>query len=162
MQQLWVFFLLSVLVSPFFSVFTAKSLPKIRRTIKIRRIPRVNSGPSQNPPDQLGTMVYTMVYTMVFTIVATRLNSLKRPLMATGIILTETSLRPLFKSAFTCTVFWRIPQFYFYVVTRGQKNCVWKTRFETTDRQVKFYIYGQFYKHASRRGNTRFNVNNFL
>jgi hypothetical protein len=38
-----------------------KSLHKIRRTHKIRRIF------AQNPPDQLGTMVYTMVYTIVST-----------------------------------------------------------------------------------------------
>jgi hypothetical protein len=51
-----------------------KSLHKIRRTIKIQRIPRVNSGPSQNPPDQLGTMVYTIVATRLkqFEIAASR------------------------------------------------------------------------------------------
>jgi hypothetical protein len=33
---------------------------------------------------------------------------------------------------------------YYNVVTRGQDNCECITRFETTDRQVQFYIYGQF------------------
>jgi hypothetical protein len=54
-----------------------KSHHKIRRTIKIWRIPRLKQRThkicrifAQNPPDRLGTMVYTMV----FAIVSTRLK----------------------------------------------------------------------------------------
>jgi hypothetical protein len=50
---------------------------------------------------------------------------------------------------------------YFNVVTIRQDNCACITRFERTDRQVEFYIYGQFSNTCISYEKTGFDQNNF-